>query len=32
MTIEIIPDKVWKHLESWGKGGFSVERSKYTQV
>ena len=29
MAIGITPDKVCKHLESWGKGGFSMETSKH---
>ena len=29
MTVWITPDKVSKYLESWGKGGFSLERSKH---
>ena len=29
MTIGVTPDKVCSHLEIWGKGGFSVEKSKH---
>lgn len=29
MTIRMTPDKICKHLDSWGKGGFSMERSKH---
>lgn len=28
-TLGITPDKVCKHLNSWGRGGFSLERSKH---
>ena len=30
VTIGIAPDKVCKHLDSWGEGGFSMEKSKHT--
>ena len=29
MTVGITPNKVCKHLDSWGKGGFSMEKSKH---
>ena len=27
-TLEVTADKVCRHLETWGKGGFSVKGSK----